>query len=228
MAEAIARRSRYLRDFAHAVSHEFKTPLAGIRGTIEILEDHGETMQADERRRFLANINADAARLTQLVSRLLDLARADMAEVDAAAATPLATAIRRIADGYGGAVEIASTVDDDLPPVAMPAAIVEAVLTNLIDNSRQAGAGHVRLDAAVADGMIRLDIADDGPGIAPGDHARIFEPFFTGRRIAGGTGLGLPIVRSLLAAAGGAIEVAGAAPGAHFVLVLPVARETAG
>lgn len=228
MAEAIARRSRYLRDFAHAVSHEFKTPLAGIRGTIEILEDHGETMQADERRRFLANINADAARLTQLVSRLLDLARADMAEVDAAAATPLATAIRRIADGYGGAVEITSMVDDDLSPVAMPAAIVEAVLTNLIDNSRQAGARHVRLDAAVADGMIRLDIADDGPGIAPGDHARIFEPFFTGRRIAGGTGLGLPIVRSLLAAAGGAIEVAGTAPGAHFVLVLPVARETAG
>src|SRR3546814_13727325 len=55
MAAAIERRSRYLRDFAHAMSHEFKTPLSGIRGAIELLEDHDATMSAEERRRFLAN-----------------------------------------------------------------------------------------------------------------------------------------------------------------------------
>lgn len=228
MAEAIARRSRYLRDFAHAVSHEFKTPLAGIRGTIEILEDHGDTMQADERRNFLANINADAARLTQLVSRLLDLARADMAKVDAGAATSLVTVVRRLIDGYGGTVAISSNVDEQLPPVAIPAAIIETILTNLVDNSRQAGAHHIGIDAATAHEMMRLDIADDGPGIAPGDRARVFEPFFTGHRATGGTGLGLAIVRSLLTAAGGTIDVVDAPTGAHFTLYLPVVRETAG
>src|SRR3546814_14593934 len=55
MAAAIERRSRYLRDFAHAMSHEFKTPLSGIRGAIELLEDHDDTMSAEERRRFRAN-----------------------------------------------------------------------------------------------------------------------------------------------------------------------------
>src|SRR3546814_5806596 len=69
MAAAIERRSRYLRDFAHAMSHEFKTPLSGIRGAIELLEDHDATMSAEERRRFLANADADARRLASLVSR---------------------------------------------------------------------------------------------------------------------------------------------------------------
>src|SRR5690606_37273544 len=79
MAEAISIRSRYLKDFAAALSHEFKTPLAWIAGAVEILEDHHATMSEADRRRFLANISADTARLTKLVSRLLDLARADMA-----------------------------------------------------------------------------------------------------------------------------------------------------
>ncbi|WP_236672164.1 histidine kinase dimerization/phospho-acceptor domain-containing protein [Croceicoccus sp. YJ47] len=65
----------YLRDFAHAVSHEFKTPLSGIRGALEILSDHGDDMSPDERARFLANADADAARLTLLATRLLELAR---------------------------------------------------------------------------------------------------------------------------------------------------------
>ena len=90
MAEAIARRSRYLRDFAAAVSHEFKTPLAGITGAVELLQDHDETMSAGRARRFLDNIAADSARLSQLVARLLDLARADMARPDADARSRLA------------------------------------------------------------------------------------------------------------------------------------------
>src|SRR3546814_16253407 len=64
------------------MSHEFKTPLSGIRGAIELLEDHDATMSAEERRRFLANADADARRLASLVSRLLALARADMMRGD--------------------------------------------------------------------------------------------------------------------------------------------------
>ncbi len=98
MADAIARRSLYLRDFAHAVSHEFKTPLAGIRGAIEILEDHGDGMSEADRHRFQSNIAADADRLALLVTRLLELARADMADGTEQDAADLAVILHHVAD----------------------------------------------------------------------------------------------------------------------------------
>jgi signal transduction histidine kinase len=121
MAEAIARRSRYLRDFAAAISHEFKTPLAGMGGAVELLEDHYGSMSDQERRRFLRNISADAARLTHLTTRLLDLARADMARPDALASADVAAPVRRVADGLRGA-ELVIDVDvpEGLPRVAAP------------------------------------------------------------------------------------------------------------
>ena len=223
VADAIARRSRYLRDFAHAVSHEFKTPLASIRGTIEILEDHGPAMSAAERRQFHANIAQDAARLDRLVARLLDLARADMTEIDTAASSDLASVVHRVADAYR-ATGIAVTVDlaEALPPIALPGAMLETILDSLIDNSRQAGAARIDLHAHLSGSRIELAVADDGPGIPAGDRARIFEPFFTARRASGGTGLGLPIARSLLSAHHGSIVLSDSPSGATFILRLPL------
>ncbi|WP_413740681.1 sensor histidine kinase [Sphingomonas sp. Sphisp66] len=223
MADAIDRRSRYLRDFAHAVSHEFKTPLAGIRGVIEILEDHADMDEAD-RRRFLANAGADADRLAQLVTRLLELARADMAEPDANAASDGALPLRRIADAWTDrGLAIALDLPDTLPRAAMPATMLEAIVESLVENSRQAGAAGVTMAATQEDGTLRLHIADDGPGIPEADRARIFEPFFTSRRAAGGTGLGLPIARSLLASHGGTIELVPSARGTSFEIRVPIA-----
>lgn len=113
MAERIERRSGYLRDFAAAVSHEFKTPLAGIRGAVELLQDHFETMSPAERRRFLDNIAGDSDRLSQLVTRLLDLARADMTMPEAGATADLAEPARRTADAAGFPVEV--DVPRDVP-----------------------------------------------------------------------------------------------------------------
>lgn len=226
MAGAIARRSRYLRDFAAAVSHEFKTPLAGIGGAVELLQDHGETMSRQDRDRFLANIAADNARLNQLVTRLLDLARADMARPEAGIAVDAATAVRRIVDGLARAdFAVEARLPDDLPPVAAPEAAIETVLTVLIENSRQAGAKRVAVTARVDDGAVILDVADDGPGVPEVDRDRLFEPFFTSRRASGGTGLGLSIARSLLAASDGKIALAPSAAGARFEVTLPVASE---
>ena len=223
MAEAIDRRSRYLRDFAHAVSHEFKTPLAGIRGGIELLEDHHAEMDEAERRRFLANIAADADRLAQLVTRLLELARADMARPEQGERTSseqLKTILDEI-DDLGVALE--THLPSALPPAAVPPGTLRAVLTSLAQNSIQAGATRIRIDAAVEGPRLLLDITDDGPGIAEADRGRVFEPFFTSRRGAGGTGLGLPIARSLLEASRGYIELLPSAKGAAFRLSLPLA-----
>ena len=223
MASAIERRSRYLRDFAHAVSHEFKTPLAGIRGAIELLQDHYTTMSEDERRRFLGNAATDADRLTLLVSRLLELARADMME-PGADASDLATALRRLADAYNGpALTIALRIPECLPPIAVPTATIETVIGGLIENSRQAGARRCTISVAAASDHVALTVEDDGPGIPPANRERLFEPFFTTRRAQGGSGLGLPIARSLLDACGGAIRLTETGSDARFEVQLPLA-----
>jgi signal transduction histidine kinase len=110
-----------------------------------------------------------------------------------------------------------------LPPVAAPAQLLEAVLETLVENSRQAGAKRVEIGGRGRGSKVLLTVVDDGPGIPPADHERIFEPFHTGRRSEGGSGLGLSIARSLLASCGGTIESKESEKGAAFEIVLPAA-----
>lgn len=224
MAERIERRSRYLRDFAAAVSHEFKTPIAGISGAIELLQDHAGTMSDEERRRFLANAAADATRLSLLLERLLHLARADMAVAAEDEATCVQAPLRAMADamrGEGFAVNVEAP--PDLPHAAAAAELIETVLQILIENSRQAGASEVRVTAERRRDRLAIRVADNGGGIPPTDQERIFDPFHTGRREQGGTGLGLSIARSLLASCGGTISALPADTGACFEVELPSA-----
>lgn len=224
MSEAIARRSRYLRDFAAAVSHEFKTPLAGIAGAVELLEDHGESMSPAERRRFLDNISADVDRLSQLVTRLLDLARADMARPEAGVAVDPTPTLRRVADACAGPdFRVVLDLPPSLPKVAAPEAALETVMTALAENSRQAGASRLTLSAARVGQALVLSAQDDGPGVPRADRERMFEPFFTSRRAQGGTGLGLSIARSLLSASHASIDHVEVAAGARFDVALPLA-----
>lgn len=220
MAERIDRRSRYLRDFAAAVSHEFKTPIAGIRGALELIDDHGAAMSDAERRRFIDNATADADRLQRLVERLLDLARADMITIDAGASADVGAVAARLG---AGAVRIELTLPDSLPRARITPEVLETILETLADNSRQAGAAVISVGAMRADDGIELTVTDDGSGVAEADCERIFEPFFTARREQGGTGIGLAIVRSLLAAMGGHIACVTVPRGARFVISLPVA-----
>jgi signal transduction histidine kinase len=225
MAERIEARSRYLRDFAAAVSHEFKTPIAGIRGALELLDEHGTTMSKAERRRFISNASADAERLSRLVQRLLDLARADMTTIAADSRADVSERTAALADAFrnpGFAIHLAPA--GDLPPARITPEVLDTVIETLIDNSRRAGASRVDIGLRRAGSGIEIEVGDDGGGIAEADKDRIFEPFFTGRRESGGTGLGLSIARSLLAATGGSIVCERAESGARFTLWLPELR----
>lgn len=225
MAQSIARRSRYLRDFAASLSHEFKTPLAGIRGGIELLQDHGETMATAERERFLANMAQDAERLNRLVSRLMVLAQADMQGGDPHASAQLTPIAAQLADGLSRAdFTIAVSLPAKLPELAIDAAALEAVLATLIENSAQAGAGEVTITASVVGSEAVIELADNGPGIPPADRERVFDPFFTSKREAGGTGLGLAIARALVENSRGHLALAETDQGATFRLTLPLAR----
>lgn len=225
MAEAVDRRSRYLRDFAAAVSHEFKTPLAGIQGAVELLQDHDD-MEPAQRRRFLDNIAADGRRLSALVTRLLDLARADMARPEAGLAVDVRPPVMKAVDARSDRLAITVRLPADTPRVATPASTLEMVLSTLLENSRQAGAVSVTVEARQVGGHLVLTVSDDGPGVAPADARRVFEPFFTTRRGEGGAGLGLSIARALLAANQATLELVPSAGGAVFELVLPLAEAT--
>ena len=223
MAEAIERRSRYLRDFAAAVSHEFKTPLAGINGAVELLQDH-EDMEPEQRRRFLDNIAADGRRLSALVTRLMDLARADMARPEAGLSVDLKPPLLKAVDAGSPELRIDLDLPQTLPPVAAPEATLEVVVATMLENSRQAGATRVRIAARRAGDVVILSIADDGRGVPSADTRRIFEPFFTTRRSEGGAGLGLSIARALLAANQATLDLVPSEGGAVFEIGLPVAN----
>ena len=221
MAAAIERRSRYLRDFAHAVSHEFKIPLAGIRGAVELLQDHPD-MAAEDRRRFLANADADARRLTLLVTRLLDLARADMAE-PGEERTDAAEVVTRVADASrtaGFSIEIVGL--PVLPIITVPATTLETVLATILENSRQAGAQSVTIHLSATDTQLEVRVNDDGPGVPLADRGRLFEPFFTTKRDTGGTGLGLAISRSLIEVQRGSLTISDSEI-TTFVIRIPLA-----
>lgn len=223
MAASIAHRSRYLREFAASLSHEFKTPLAGLRGGIELLQDHGAGMRADERERFRANIASDTDRLARLVSRMMELAKADMGGSAPVEPADLEFVTARVADGLGrDGLAVESAIPAGLPPLAIEANALESIFATLIENARQAGAGRIHISARTNGNECQVDILDDGPGVPSGDRQRIFDPFFTSRRDSGGTGLGLAVARSLVRNGGGSLEIGESEKGARFLLDLPM------
>ena len=225
MAQTLESRARYIRDFATHVSHEFKTPLTAIQGSVELLRDHADTMSVHERARFLDILARDAQRLEHLVRRLLELARADMMQPgqESVALAPLLRAVAEHHRAHGLRVQL----DEPLPqrPVAIAAETLDSILGPLLDNARQHGGEPVqaRLAASVAGAHAVIEIVDNGVGISPANAERIFEPFFTTARQQGNTGLGLAIVRALLIAHRGSIEHVPAEHGTRFRIVLPLA-----
>lgn len=220
MARALEHRSAYIRNFAAQVSHEFKTPLAGIRGAVELLQEHGADMPADRRARFLENIGEDADRLRKLVDRLLEMARADVMKASAGSAD-MAPLFARLAARYG---ELGLTVAVIGGAESMKAHIspeaFDSVFRNLLDNSRQNAAGRVEIAPRREGGVWTIVVSDDGRGISPANAGKIFQPFFTTHRDEGGTGLGLGIVRSLLTAYNGDVALRESEDGAVFVVTI--------
>ncbi len=233
MARTLEDRAEYIRTFASHVSHEFKTPLTTLRGSLELLRDHIDTMSPYERSRFLANAEEAASRLDRLVRRLLELARADVARPGDEVAD-LQPVLAALTERYARAgLRLIASVEHDTGAVAMSSEILDEILTNLIDNARQHGGdgARVKIDARRASGSahpaVEVLIEDDGPGVSDANVARIFTPFFTTARERGGSGLGLSIVRSLLEAHGGSIAYLSARGGAAFRLEIPATKSRA-
>lgn len=209
MARDLADVDRQRRELVANVSHELRTPLAGLIALLDNLVDGIAP-------RDPASLEAalrQAERMSSLVEDLLDLARVDAGRaplspepVDLSALLADATAEARV---LGRAVEYDVEVPDDLTVQADPARLGQLV-ANLLDNaSRHSPAGGtVRVVAAQHGDRVRLEVHDQGPGLAAADRDRVFEPFGTLRAAegGGGTGLGLAIARWVTDLHGGSIR----------------------
>lgn len=201
MSDRLQERLSYITEFAGNVSHEFKTPVSALRGTIELLRDD-EDMEPTQRTRFLDNALADLDRLSRLVGGLLRLARAEeQADVEDIAFGELAEGLRERFPGL--------QVDGPFPTVRGSRSQVETAVGNLVENAfRHGGDGvRVRLSGVEERDRVGVRVEDDGPGISPTNLPRVFDRFFTTGRAGGGTGLGLALVRAVAQTHGGTVTV---------------------
>lgn len=202
-------------NFAMHVSHEFKTPLTAIQGAIELIQEHGNSMPPEQFQKFLANITKDTDRLKILVSRLLELARADVMQPKEERCQ-LSLIIQSLQSDYQDkGIALVNTSPDVILP--MPEDIACTVFGNLIENSRQHGATKVTIGVSSEIGL-SITVQDNGQGISPGNVEKLFTPFFTTKRESGGTGLGLVIIRSLLNSYKIDVRYEPSSAGACFVL----------
>jgi signal transduction histidine kinase len=228
LARTLEARADYVRELALGISHEFKTPLTGIRGSAELLRDHLGEMSAEERDRFLSNILADTARLERLVNRILELARADAVTPHGDECCDLAKATTEVA---AEARKAGQRVAVDGMPAPLLATIDRAsfdiVLANLLDNARQhAGTGaNVAISGHAEGEDVVVEVTDDGAGVSSGNARRIFDRFFTTARDRGGTGLGLAIAQRRVRAFGGDLILVAAERGAAFHIKLKAPQQ---
>jgi signal transduction histidine kinase len=219
MVSRLAQRTRYVRDFASEVSHELKTPITAIRGAAELVEQGLMDMPVADKRRFLSNIIDDAERMERLVTRLLQLARAENPQRQAEEALDVEAVARALLSRHGAAVTLAST--GPLPAVHMAQDAFETVLHNLVDNALRHGAGKpVRVTLGRKGERLSLQVNDQGKGLSAANQGRLFERFFTTERERGGTGLGLAIVKALAESRGGSAHATFDGEGTTFHVVL--------
>ena len=226
---------RLKRDLLATVSHELKTPLTVILGTLGTLSRRGTALDPAERREFVDMAVRQGTRLKELIEQLLLAARfeqtsAEPAErplVDAAALARDALAAARVA--HPGR-ELVLHAGEPLPIRANPEAVLQ-VLGNLLDNAAKYSPDHgpVHLEATRYGPLAVLAVEDSGPGVPPADRERIFERFTQldsgATRRAGGVGLGLYIARRLARDQGGELLLTDPTPpghGARFELRLPL------
>jgi two-component system sensor histidine kinase KdpD len=198
-----------------SISHDLRTPLASIIGTVSSLRSYADKYEPRERDELLATLQDEAERLNRFVGNLLDMTRLESGAID------LKLDLVDIAEIVGAALQRAGNVlahhrieveiAPDLPMVRLDSILFEQVLFNLLDNAAKYAPPGSRIDIrARRDGdVVAMDVTDEGPGIPPGDLERIFDKFYRVQaqdRRRAGTGLGLAICRGFIEAQGGHIE----------------------
>lgn len=238
---ALFEASRVKGEFLANVTHELRTPLVSIIGFAELVRDYCEATEIDRRKltRYAQNIVTSGRSLLELINDLLDLAKLEASKIELHLSEfsieqlcrDLMDFMRPVADKQNQTLTL--DVEEGLPPFHSDAGRLKQVLYNLLSNAVKftptGGAVALRV---VTDGeeLVRMAVADTGPGIAPEHLEHIFEKFrqldASHTREHAGTGLGLAITRELVTMLGGSIEVRSeVGRGSEFTVRLPCRAE---
>ncbi len=196
-----------------SVSHDLRTPLTAITGATSTLLEEERRLDAPTRHELLQTAHAEADRLNRLVSNLLAMTRLEsgaiqvhkewqpLEEVVGAALTRLDASLRNR--------PLTTHLPADLPLVPLDSVLIEQVLINVLDNALKytPPGSPLALSAWTTDGAVTIEVADQGPGLPPGEEQRVFDKFYRVQRpgTSSGAGLGLTICRGIIAAHGGHI-----------------------
>ena len=212
-----------------SISHDLRTPLAVITGAGSTLADHGEALDVPTRQSLARSIEVKAREMSELISNVLDLMRFESGETalhrDWQSLDDLVgTALHRVEERL--AKHPVELHVENLPPVYVDASLIVQVFANLLDNAAKytPPGTRVGVSGAVDGALVRVIVDDDGPGLPPGDPARLFEKFQRGGEEGTivGVGLGLAICRAIVQAHGGTIDARNrSGGGARFEFTLP-------
>ena len=239
-AQQRARLERTRADLVSTVAHELRSPLTSVKGFTATLLAKWERFTDDQKRVMLETVNADADRVTRLITELLDVSRIESGRMEVH--RQLVSVPERVEKIVAGRVAAGDPADryrvviaDGLPETWLDADKVDQILGNLIENAVRHGAGTVTVvvepqenvgTRAVWPGSdgIAVSVRDEGDGVEPELVPRIFRQFWRAKR-RGGAGLGLYIVKGLIEAHGGTITVQRApGGGAEFRFTMPASQ----
>ena len=208
MLAALDRAREAERRFIADASHELRTPVTALRGNIDYLRRHGPDAAA------LEDLEFDAARLSTLVGDLLTLSREDDARAYADQVRLDLLARDLVVDDPRVVVDAPSAV-----LVRGEQAALERALGNLLENARAHGpsGGQITVTARQVNGLARLSVRDEGPGVTEDEAGHVFERFWRKGRAGSGSGLGLAIVKATAERHGGQVSV----HGSEFAIELP-------
>ncbi len=226
-------------DLVSTVAHELRSPLTSVKGFTATLLAKWDRFSDEQKLLMLATVNADADRVTRLLSELLDVSRIDAGRLEMRRqVVDLAAAARRVVAGSvaGGEDEDRFRIfaDGELPEMWLDPDKIDQVLHNLVENALRHGEGTITIrvePAFAADDApgAAVTISDEGDGIPEATVARVFTKFWRGAARRGGTGLGLFIAKGMVEAHGGTIAAGRSdAGGAEFRFTLPAGAPTYG
>jgi PAS domain S-box-containing protein len=243
-AQQRERLERSRAELVSTVAHELRSPLTSVKGFTATLLNKWGRFTDDQKRVMLETVNADADRVTRLITELLDVSRIESGRMEVhRQLVDLPDRARRAIAGWVAAGDAEDRfrleVLGGLPETWLDADKMDQILGNLVENAVRHGAGIVTIviEPALIDDVVAASVSvrDQGEGIAPDVAPRVFRQFWRGKprggrnsRHGGGTGLGLYIVKGLVEAHGGTIHVHRApGGGAEFRFIVPAGTAAA-